>query len=236
GVEPDGTGSTDEPEALGPGLADDPLRDRPDGGDPARAVVSPMSDLPGGAAFGTLVHTVLETVDTTAPLGPELLARCVEAGADRGPGIGARRLAQSLEAELTSPLGPGAPGLTLAGIAPRDRLAELEFELPLAGGDLPGPGPGGPGPGRASVPGSPVGRIGALLAEHLPDDDPFRPYAEQLVAASFSATRLRGYLTGSLDAVLRLRDADGTPRYVVVDYKTNRLAAPGGAVTAWHYR
>ena len=28
--------------------------------------VSPMADLPGGAAFGTLVHTVLETLDTTA--------------------------------------------------------------------------------------------------------------------------------------------------------------------------
>ena len=39
-------------------------------------------------------------------------------------------------------------------------------------------------------------------------------------------TTLRGYLTGSIDAVLRI---DG-PRYVVVDYKTNKLFA--GAVDA----
>ena len=35
---------------------------------------------------------------------------------------------------------------------------------------------------------------------------------------------LRGYLTGSIDAVLRVRDApDGPARHLVVDYKTNWL-------------
>jgi exodeoxyribonuclease V beta subunit len=47
---------------------------------------------------------------------------------------------------------------------------------------------------------------------------------------------LRGYLTGSVDVVLRLGDGhgegdgdgDGQPRYLVVDYKTNWLGAfPG---------
>ena len=35
--------------------------------------------------------------------------------------------------------------------------------------------------------------------------------------------------------MLRVRD-DGGPRYVVVDYKTNRLAPVTEDVTAWHYR
>ena len=42
---------------------------------------------------------------------------------------------------------------------------------------------------------------------------------------------LRGYLTGSIDAVLRVGG-----RYLVVDYKTNRLGAPDEPLTAWDYR
>jgi exodeoxyribonuclease V beta subunit len=63
----------------------------------------------------------------------------------------------------------------------------------------------------------------------------FASYADRLVDDGLGGSRLRGYLTGSLDAVLRVPGADG-PRYVVVDYKTNRLAAPDELLTAWHYR
>ena len=35
-------------------------------------------------------------------------------------------------------------------------------------------------------------------------------------------------MTGSIDAVLRWRDPVGAVRHTVVDYKTNRLATPGG--------
>ena len=38
---------------------------------------------------------------------------------------------------------------------------------------------------------------------------------------------LRGFLTGSIDAVLRIADPDGEPRYLVVDYKTNWLGPLG---------
>jgi exodeoxyribonuclease V beta subunit len=47
---------------------------------------------------------------------------------------------------------------------------------------------------------------------------------------------LRGYLVGSLDLVVRIRDGDGTPRFGVIDYKTNWLGADGEALSAWHYR
>ena len=45
-------------------------------------------------------------------------------------------------------------------------------------------------------------------------------------------TILRGYLTGSLDLVFRLPD----DRFVIVDYKTNRLGATDETLTAWNYR
>ena len=46
---------------------------------------------------------------------------------------------------------------------------------------------------------------------------------------------LRGYLTGSIDAVLRV-GVPAAPRYLVVDYKTNRLGGYDEPLTAWHYR
>jgi exodeoxyribonuclease V beta subunit len=187
-------------------------------------VVSPLADLPGGAAFGTLVHEVLEHVDAAAgDLDAELLRRCREAGTARVPGVDAEELAAALAPVLATPLGALAAGRALRDVPPSDRLAELEFELPLAGGDSP------------SGPGSTLDDVAALLRRHLPDDDVLAPYADRLVAAGLGTGRLRGYLTGSLDAVLRVHEG-GEPRYLVVDYKTNRLAAPDEPLTAWHYR
>ena len=45
---------------------------------------------------------------------------------------------------------------------------------------------------------------------------------------------LRGYLIGSIDAVLRVPDGSGH-RYLVVDYKTNWLGEPDRALTAADY-
>jgi exodeoxyribonuclease V beta subunit len=171
------------------------------------------------------VHEVLEHVDPTADdLGAELLLRCREAGTSRVPGVDAGELASALVPVLATPLGALAGGRALRDVPPADRLPELEFELPLAGGDTP------------SGPGSTLDDVAALLRRHLPADDVFAPYADRLVAAGLGTGRLRGYLTGSLDAVLRVRDDDGQPRYLVVDYKTNRLAASDEPLTAGHYR
>ena len=43
---------------------------------------------------------------------------------------------------------------------------------------------------------------------------------------------MRGFLTGSLDLVLRLPGG----RFAIADHKTNWLAGPGEALTAWHHR
>ncbi|PFG41812.1 exodeoxyribonuclease V beta subunit [Isoptericola jiangsuensis] len=205
---------------------------------------SPMSDLPAGAAFGTLVHEVLEYVDTSATdLDAELLAHCTRAAASsRLPGTDPARLAAALAVVARTPLGPLADGATLADVQPRDRLAELEFELPLAGGD--GLGTSSPG-ARSSAAraggtaGATLADVAALLGRHLAADDPFAAYPAMLgdlAAADPHPAVLCGYLTGSIDAVLRVTGADGAPRFLVVDYKTNRLGVPDTPLTAYDYR
>jgi exodeoxyribonuclease V beta subunit len=183
-------------------------------------VVSPMSELPGGAAFGTLVHAVLEAADlTVSDLETELGAKVSEWQPKLGPAeIDPDELARALLPAVQTPLGSLVGGRPLSSIAPADRLTELEFELPLCGGDRPR--------GTAQL-----RDLAALLRRWVPADDPLHAYAAELDDPALGQSTLRGYLTGSIDAVLRI---DG--RYVVVDYKTNRLAAPDSPLTAWHYR
>jgi exodeoxyribonuclease V beta subunit len=195
-----------------------------------RAVPSPMADLPLGAAFGTLVHRVLERLDATTDDVAEVLRdRCVAVLRDRSfADVTAAELATGLLPALQTPLGPLVFGRTLAAIAPADRLSELDFELPLLGGDEP----------RAAT--ATVNAIADLLRRHLAADDPLSGYADVLGDPLVGAQALRGYLGGSIDLVLRLRDGVGTPRYLVVDYKTNWLGGfgPEGRLplTAWDYR
>ena len=216
-----------EPEAGG--VADEPDVVEEDGRGGVGPVehegwpVSPMSALPSGAAFGTLVHGVLEEVDFAATDLPEELASASElAGSERFLGVPAVDLADALVPAMLTPLGALAGDRRLADFAAGDRLNELEFELPLAGGDTP--------TGEAKV-----GEIASLLRRHLAADDPLVGYADDLTGPFLASRRMRGFLTGSIDAVLRVRSAEGAPRYVVVDYKTNRLGSDE-VLTAWHYR
>ena len=55
--------------------------------------------------------------------------------------VAADDLAAALVPMHDTPLGPLAAGLTLRQIGVRDRLRELDFEIPLAGGDLRGAAP-----------------------------------------------------------------------------------------------
>ncbi len=195
-----------------------------------QAVPSPLAGLPSGPAFGTLVHSVLEEVDTTAgDLAAELLLRCATAmGARLGAMVDPAALAAGLLPVLDTPLGALAGDARLRDIAAGDRLAELAFELPLAGGD------------SADRTSATVARLAALMREHLPKDDRLVTYPDSLDVPALRSQQLRGYLTGSIDAVLRVGASAGEPRYLIVDYKTNWLGGfgPDGAepLTAWHYR
>ena len=186
----------------------------------AHDVVSPMAAMPGGTAFGTLVHAVLEQIDPTADdLAAEVHAHIQAQLARSGPAdIDAAELTTALLPALRTPLGPLAGDRSLADIAPSDRLTELDFELPLCGGDRPH------GTSR-------LADLADLLRAHLPADDPLAGYADLLGDPVLGDAVLKGYLGGSIDAVLRV---DG--RYVVVDYKTNRLGEPDQLLTALDYR
>ena len=99
----------------------------------------PLADLPAGVRVGTFVHRVLETADFAAPdLAAELAAAVAAEAARRPLDVGDRAaLAAGLRAALETPLGPAAGGIRLRDVARADRLDELAFELPLAGGDEP---------------------------------------------------------------------------------------------------
>jgi exodeoxyribonuclease V beta subunit len=215
-------GVTSEPE-------DDERRDEPAlplpenaaGDDALRDVLSPMGELSGGTTFGNIVHSILETVDTTTgDLAGELERRTAQELARRLSTVDATVLADALHTAMQTPLGPLADSRTLADFTTRDRLAELDFELPLLGGDE-------PHDQRNSLK-----AVAASLRTHLPDGDPLVKYPDLIDNSGLRDESLRGYLGGSIDAVLRVNG----PRYLVVDYKTNYLGMRDEPLTAWHYR
>ena len=172
-------------------------------------LASPLASMPAGAAFGSLVHAVLETADPAVPdLAFELEEQVRRHSAWWPVDVAAAELAAALVPMHDSPLGLLAGGLTLRQIGVRDRLRELDFEIPLAGGDL-----------RGAAPNMSVSDIGELLRSHLLADDPLASYADRLMSAGLGGQSLRGYLAGSIDVVLRLPGQ----RYLVADYKTNHL-------------
>jgi exodeoxyribonuclease V beta subunit len=215
---------------LGPSVASEPEIDQKDD-EPVTAapvaapgehqdVVSPMDALPAGTAFGTIVHAVLERVDPTSAdlagaVSEQVAAQLSWSGR---PELDQDVLTAALLPALQTPLGDLVGGRSLAEIAPGDRLTELDFELPLQGGDHPN------GTSR-------LGALADLLREQLRSDDPLAGYADLLTDPVLSEVVLEGYLAGSIDAVLRVNG-----RYVVVDYKTNRLGVPDAPLTVWDYR
>jgi exodeoxyribonuclease V beta subunit len=199
GSEPETTGRDDEVAGLVVSSAPSSGAD----------LASPMADLSAGAAFGSLVHAVLQTADPAAPdLAGELEAQVCRHSAWWAVDVAAAELASALVPMHDTPLGPLAPGVTLRQIRLRDRLPELDFEIPLAGGDL-----------RGSAPRVSLSDVGELLQSHLAGDDPLASYAHRLMSPGLGDQSLRGYLSGSIDVVLRLAGE----RYLVVDYKTNYL-------------
>ncbi len=183
---------------------------------------SPLAALPAGTEFGTLVHEVLEEVDfTSSELRSDLtgavgrrlrfgsldLRPVTPAGATAADGL--RLLVDGIETAIDSPLGPLFGGISLRDISRTDRLDEMSFELLL-----------GRGPDRTSD-----RDIGRLVHDHLPAGDPLRKWAAGLADGLFGV-ELAGHLTGSIDALLRVRGSGAARRFVVVDYKSNRLHDP----------
>lgn len=183
------------------------------------ALPSPMADLPAGAGFGSLVHAVLEHVDSQAADLTAELTRVVTEHLRWWPvDATVEELVTGLLPIFDSPLGRVADHGTLRDIGNADRLCELDFEIPLAGGDA--------ATGNVEVR---LGQLADLLRRHVPADHLVGRYADHLTGP-LAEQALRGYLSGSIDVVLRVGG-----RYVVVDYKTNRLGQPDEPLTAIDY-
>jgi exodeoxyribonuclease V beta subunit len=180
---------------------------------------SPMHDLPSGVEFGTAVHAVFERVDAAAADLPAALRQACVATLAQGPATAmtADALASALLPAFRTPLGPLADEQRLCDIPRGDRLAELSFEYPLTGGDTT----------NAEVT---LGMVSPLLRRYLSPSDPLADYPDSLDDPALNTQALRGYLTGSIDAVLRIRREDQPPKYLVVDYKTNWLGGFDGEV------
>ncbi|MGH2913876.1 MAG: UvrD-helicase domain-containing protein [Solirubrobacteraceae bacterium] len=203
----------DEPSAALASEAAPPLQT------PAEDAPLALADAPAGVQFGTFVHLVMQATDFAAgDLDVELATRIAEArGRAATPIAPEAALVAGLRAVIETPLGPLFGGARLRDVARADRLDELAFELPLAGGDRPS--------GTVSPE-----RIAAVLAEHLDERDPLAGYPERLTSDRALRHNVRGYLTGSIDLVVRIGG-----RFALLDYKTNRLAAPGEPLTVANY-
>ena len=177
--------------------------------------------MPGGALVGTVVHSVLERTEFDAPdLAAEVGAALEREVTWRNVDLGSvDAVVAGLCAAIESPLGPLVGDVRLRDIAsPRPaRRAGLRD-------------PAGRRRGARRRPCT-SGTVADLLEEHLDPGDPVARYAQRLRDPTLQGV-LRGYLTGSLDLVFRLPG----DRFVLADYKTNRLSAPDETLTAWHYR
>jgi exodeoxyribonuclease V beta subunit len=170
---------------------------------PADRVATAWDALPAGTQFGTLVHRVFERVDFTSPTLPDdLVATARDEVTRQRVAADPTLLATAVQAAIETPLGGPLGGLRLLDLPRTDRLDELKFHLPLAA--------------------LPSSALGEVLAAHLADDDPLLGWA-RAVADGRLRVDVEGMLTGSIDLVARAVTTEGTTRYVVADYKSNRL-------------
>ncbi len=191
--------------------------------DPTIGIRPALAAMPVGTEVGTFVHRLLEATEFDAgDLGIELAGRLAAI-----PGRSAMELTDpaavldGMRAAIETPLGSVLEGRRLRDFGREDRLDELVFELPLAGGDRPS--------GVLTL-----ALIAAVLRKWVPPGDPLSGYVHRLAEPALRQS-VRGFLTGTLDLVVRIAGSE-EPRYAVLDYKTNWLAPPGEPLSAWHYR
>ena len=182
-------------------------------------VPSPMADLPGRRDVRL---PGARRARARRPGGPRP-ARRAAAPRRRAAALvaGRRRPPTSSPTALVpvqhTPLGPLAGGLTLRDIPLRDRLRELDFEFPLAGGDRP----------ARDLPDVQPGRPGRrCCAGTSPADDPMRAVRRPArVARRWASSRCAATSPGRSTWCCGC-STPADQRFVVVDYKTNWLGDP----------
>jgi len=172
----------------------------------------PLADFPAGKEAGTFIHQVFEEfdfqrVDEPGELESLLAPLMARHGFEQARWL--HPLAAGLRRVLQTPLGDSMHGLRLCDIPMADRLDEMSFDLPIAGGY-----------GATLTSKALTGKAmrEEVLEAHRRQGLEVNPFCLQMLNALNFSPPLRGFLTGSIDLVFR---AQG--RYWVVDYKSNRL-------------
>jgi len=156
-----------------------------------------------GAAFGDMVHKLLEDLDFSEDnLDTRLLEACEASLKFRQLRTTPADLAAGLADSLRATLGPQLGVASLTQLPEIDRLDELHFDLPL-------------------------GQFNALdIAKTVlahPDPNPILwPWFERVANGELNVP-LQGMLNGSIDLVARA-SLDGEQRFWLADYKTNHRA------------
>ena len=171
-----------------------------------------LAVFPRGADAGTCLHAVFEHLDfqgDEAHVREVTRDQLLRHGLDPGPLL--EPVVPALVEVLVTPLGGALGTHRLADIPRGQRLDELRFDLPIAGGDQHRRGRVGT-PESARLDGR---ALAAALATPIPRVR--SAYLEAVAGIDFGP--LAGFLTGSIDLVFRGPDG----RWWVADYKSNRL-------------
>lgn len=190
-------------------------------GAPPRPDQVALASFPRGREAGIYVHSVLENLDfeSCAPAAHTQLPDLESLLSQLGSRLGLTEpqalttLERALPSIVDTPLGEGFAGARLRDISAGDRLDELEFDLPVAGGYRWHEGRGG-------LTGAAFARVLAPAVQDLPGG---ASWIESL--SRVQPETVAGFLTGSIDLVARISTSQG-PRWFVADYKTNRLSSP----------
>lgn len=174
--------------------------------------------LPGGASFGTLVHSILEQLDYSAdPAASEgqRIIRTAVARSGLDPSLEAPLLPAIVEL-LQRPLGGPLGNSNLASLARHDSVRELAFDLPISGFE---------GTPQRDI-------LGEALEQLSRHPNPLlQAYATQRLGQRRPQLSA-GFLNGVIDLVFRHREVSGRAMWVVLDWKTNRLNKPVNSIMA----
>jgi exodeoxyribonuclease V beta subunit len=174
--------------------------------------------LPGGASFGTLVHSILEQLDYSAdPAASEgqRIIRTAVARSGLDPSLEAPLLPAIVEL-LQRPLGGPLGNSNLASLARHDSVRELAFDLPISGFE---------GTPQRDI-------LGEALEQLSRHPNPLlQAYATQRLGQRRPQLSA-GFLNGVIDLVFRHREVSGRAVWVVLDWKTNRLNKPVNSIMA----
>ncbi|MEX2324535.1 MAG: 3'-5' exonuclease, partial [Nitriliruptoraceae bacterium] len=173
----------------------------------------PLARFPRGAAIGTMLHDIFEHLDF--PAAADTLDAMIGRAA-RGHNLTApqrQALRTGILQAVDTPLGPTVENVRLADLHADDRLNELDFDLPLAGGYT------------ATDRTVSLHAIADVFDQYSQPGSMHADYARRL--RRHGHQHVRGFLTGSIDLIARVGDS-----YMLADYKSNWLGHTGDDGTA----